>query len=57
MIPSSGVLPCPDAALILIFCLSQHLPWIGVLAALAMCTVIATATVGIAVMAHSKVVP
>jgi nickel/cobalt exporter len=39
--------PCPGTALILIFCLSQNLPWIGVLAALAMSLGMAVVTSGV----------
>ncbi len=48
---SSGVVPCPGTALILIFCLSQKLPWIGVLAALAMSVGMAVVTVGVSLIA------
>ncbi|MBN2552121.1 MAG: hypothetical protein JXB06_05100 [Spirochaetales bacterium] len=51
IILSSGVVPCPGTALILIFCLSQNLPWIGVLAALAMSVGMAVVTVGISLAA------
>jgi nickel/cobalt exporter len=48
---SSGVVPCPGTALILIFCLSQKQPWIGVLAALAMSVGMAVVTVGVSLAA------
>jgi nickel/cobalt exporter len=51
IILSSGAVPCPGTALILIFCLSQNLPWIGVLAALAMSLGMATVTVGVSLAA------
>ena len=51
IILSSGAVPCPGTALILIFCLSQNLPWIGVLAALAMSVGMAVVTVGISLAA------
>jgi nickel/cobalt exporter len=51
IILSSGAVPCPATALILIFCLSQDLPWIGVLAALAMSLGMATVTVGVSLAA------
>jgi nickel/cobalt exporter len=47
IILSSGAVPCPGTALILIFCLSQNLPWIGVLAALAMSLGMAVVTSGV----------
>jgi nickel/cobalt exporter len=51
IILSSGVAPCPGTALILIFCLSQNLPWIGVMAALAMSGGMAVVTVGVSLAA------
>jgi nickel/cobalt exporter len=48
IILGSGVVPCPGTALILIFCLSQGLPWIGALAALAMSLGMAVVTVSVA---------
>jgi ABC-type nickel/cobalt efflux system permease component RcnA len=51
IILSSGAVPCPGTALILIFCLSQDLPWIGVLAALAMSLGMAAVTVGVSLAA------
>ena len=51
IILSSGAVPCPGTALILIFCLSQNLPWIGVLAALAMSVGMAAVTVGVSLAA------
>ena len=51
IILSSGVVPCPGTALILIFCLSQSLPGIGVLAALAMSAGMAAVTVGVSLAA------
>lgn len=51
IILSSGAVPCPGTALILIFCLSQNLPWIGVLAALAMSVGMAVVTVGVSLAA------
>jgi len=51
IILSSGAVPCPGTALILIFCLSQNLPWIGVLAALAMSLGMAAVTVGVSLAA------
>jgi nickel/cobalt exporter len=48
---SSGVVPCPGTALILIFCLSQNLPWVGALAALAMSVGMAIITVGVSLAA------
>jgi nickel/cobalt exporter len=51
IILSSGIVPCPGTALILIFCLSQKLPWIGVLAALAMSVGMAVVTMGVSLAA------
>jgi nickel/cobalt exporter len=51
IILSSGVVPCPGTALILIFCLSQNLPGIGVLAALAMSVGMAAVTVSVSLAA------
>ena len=51
IILSSGAVPCPGTALILIFCLSQSLPGIGVLAALAMSAGMAVVTVGVSLAA------
>jgi ABC-type nickel/cobalt efflux system permease component RcnA len=51
IILSSGAVPCPGTALILIFCLSQNLPWIGILAALAMSIGMAVVTVGVSLAA------
>ena len=51
IILSSGAVPCPGTAMILIFCLSQNLPWIGVLAALAMSLGMAAVTVGVSLAA------
>lgn len=51
IILSSGAVPCPGAALILIFCLSQELPGFGALAALAMSGGMAVVTVGVSLAA------
>lgn len=51
IILSSGMVPCPGTALILIFCLSQSLPGIGVLAALSMSAGMAAVTVGVSLAA------
>jgi len=51
IILSSGVVPCPGTALVLIFCLSQNLPWIGALAALAMSAGMAVVTIGVSLAA------
>jgi nickel/cobalt exporter len=51
IILGSGVVPCPGTALILIFCLSQNLPWIGALAALAMSLGMAVVTIGVSLAA------
>jgi nickel/cobalt exporter len=51
IILSSGAVPCPGTALILIFCLSQNLPGIGVLAALAMSVGMTVVTVGVSLAA------
>jgi ABC-type nickel/cobalt efflux system permease component RcnA len=51
IILSSGAVPCPGTALILIFCLSQNLPWIGILAALTMSVGMAVVTVGVSLAA------
>ena len=51
IILSSGAVPCPGTALILIFCLSQNLAWIGVLAAVAMSLGMAVVTVGVSLAA------
>jgi ABC-type nickel/cobalt efflux system permease component RcnA len=51
IILSSGIVPCPGTALILIFCLSRKLPWIGVLAALAMSVGMAVVTMGVSLAA------
>jgi ABC-type nickel/cobalt efflux system permease component RcnA len=47
----SGAVPCPGTALVLIFCLSQELPWIGVLAALSMSLGMAVVTVSVSLAA------
>lgn len=46
IILGSGVVPCPGTALILIFCLAQDLPWIGLMAALAISLGMSVVTVG-----------
>jgi nickel/cobalt exporter len=51
IILGSGLVPCPGTALILIFCLSQGLPGIGVLAALAMSLGMAVITVSVSLAA------
>jgi nickel/cobalt exporter len=51
IILSSGAVPCPGTALILIFCLSQNLPWIGMLTALAMSLGMAVVTVSVSLAA------
>lgn len=51
IIIGSGVVPCPGTALILIFCLSQNLPWIGALAALAMSLGMAVVTISVSLAA------
>ena len=51
IILSSGVVPCPGTALILIFCLSQDLPGVGVMAALAMSLGMAVVTVSVSLAA------
>ena len=51
IILSSGAVPCPGTALILIFCLSQNLPGIGVLDALAMSVGMTVVTVGVSLAA------
>jgi nickel/cobalt exporter len=51
IILSSGLVPCPGTALILIFCLSQGLPGLGVLAALAMSLGMAVVTVSVSLAA------
>lgn len=51
IILGSGVVPCPGTALILIFCLSQNLPWIGALAALAMSLGMAVVTISVSLAA------
>ncbi len=51
IILGSGVVPCPGAALVLIFCLSQDLPGIGALAALAMSAGMAVVTAGVSLAA------
>ena len=47
IILGSGIVPCPGAALVLILCLSQNLPRIGVLAVLSMSAGMAVVTVGV----------
>lgn len=51
IILGSGVVPCPGAALVLIFCLAEGLPGVGALAALAMSSGMAVVTVGVSVAA------
>ena len=51
IILGSGMVPCPGTALILIFCLSQNLPWLGALAALAMSLGMAVVTIGVSLAA------
>jgi len=51
IILGSGLVPCPGTGLILIFCLSQGLPWIGALAALAVALGMAVVTVGVSLAA------
>jgi ABC-type nickel/cobalt efflux system permease component RcnA len=51
IILGSGLVPCPGTALILIFCLAQTLPWIGVLAALAISLGMAVVTVSVSLAA------
>jgi len=51
IILGSGVVPCPGAALVLIFCLAEGLPLVGALAALAMSSGMAVVTVGVSVTA------
>jgi len=51
IILSSGLVPCPGTALILIFCLSQGQPGLGVLAALAMSLGMAVITVSVSLAA------
>jgi ABC-type nickel/cobalt efflux system permease component RcnA len=47
----SGLVPCPGTALVLIFCLSQGLPWLGVLAGVSVSLGMATVTVSVSVAA------
>ena len=51
IILGSGMVPCPGTALILIFCLSQGLPGLGALAALAMSLGMAVVTVSVSLAA------
>jgi nickel/cobalt exporter len=51
IIVGAGVVPCPGTALLLILCLSQNLPWIGVLTALVMAAGMAVITVTVSLAA------
>jgi ABC-type nickel/cobalt efflux system permease component RcnA len=51
IVVGSGMVPCPGAALLLTFCLSQNLPWTGVLSVFAMSAGMAVVSIGVSLAA------